>query len=370
MLTDFFKLTFLGNSLESYCWFVGIILAGLIFQRILSRLLTLFVFRFLQKYATGVGSDRLLVLLKKPMGVFIMLLIIYLAFNRLSFPVEWNFETIDKFGLRMILYRFFQISIVVSLTWILLRVVDFFGIVFMHRASLTVSKSDDQLVPFIKETVKVIISIFSLFFILGAIFELNVASLIAGLGIGGLAIALAAKESIENLLGSFTIFFDKPFVIGDSVKVGTVEGQVENIGFRSTRIRTVEKSFVTVPNKKLIDNELDNFSLRTQRRASFSIGLTYETKAEQFKNIITDIKAFIYNHPQTVKEEVHVRLYNFDPDSINIMVQYLVDSPNYNLYLEVREEVNYKIMEIVEKHGSSFSHPAALVPMNNKIQPS
>lgn len=370
MLTDFFKISFLGNSIVNYCWFVGILLIGLIFQRVLSKLLTLFVFKFLQKHTTGVGSDRLLVLLKKPMGVFIMLVFIFLAFNRLEFPAVWNFEPIEKFGLRMILYRFFQVAIVVSLTWILLRVVDFFGIVFMHRASLTISKSDDQLVPFVKEAVKVMISIFSLFFILGAIFELNVASLVAGLGIGGLAIALAAKESIENLLGSFTIFFDKPFVIGDSIKVGAVEGQVENIGFRSTRIRTVEKSFVTVPNKKMVDNELDNFSLRTQRRASFSIGLTYETKAEQFKSIITDIKAFIYNHPQILKDEVHVRLYDFDPDSINIMVLYLVDSPDYKLYLEVREEINYKIMEIVDKYGSSFSHPATLATVSNKIQAS
>ncbi len=357
MLDDFLKITFLGNTIEDYCWFTGIIITGLIFQRLLSKLLTLFVFKFLQKYITGVGYDRLLALLKKPMGIFIMLIILYLAFNRLQFPEEWECMPIERFGLRMLFYRTFQVLIVGSITWILLRVVDFFGIVFMHRVSLTTSKTDDHLVPFIKETVKVVICIFSVFFILGAIFELNIASLIAGLGIGGLAVALAAKESLENLLGSFTIFLDKPFVIGDLIKVGNVEGKVENIGFRSTRIRTAEKSFVTVPNKKLIDNELDNFSLRTQRRVTFTIGLTYETKTEQIKNIVTGIYNYIENHPQITKGETHVRMYGFDLNSVNIMVLYFIESVDYDVYLNIREEINYKIMEVIEKNGSSFAHP-------------
>lgn len=362
MLSDFLKLTFIGNSVESYCWFVGIILAGLIFQRFFSKLLTLFVFKFLQKYSTDVGYAQLLVLLKKPMGIFIMLIIFYLAFDRLQFSPEWNLVPVEKFGLRMVLYRLFQISIVFSITWIFLRVIDFFGLILMHRASLTQSKTDDQFVPFIKETIKVIVIIFSIFFVLGAIFELNVASLIAGLGIGGLAIALAAKESLENLIGSFTIFLDKPFIIGDSIKIGAVEGQVENIGFRSTRIRTLEKSFVTIPNKKLVDNELDNLSLRSQRRVSFNIGLSYETRSEQFKNIIADIQKFIENHPQIAKGETHVRLNSFDSSAMNIMVLYFVDRTEYNVYLDVHEEINYKIIEIVEKYGSSFAHltPALL----------
>jgi len=347
MLSDFLKLTFLGNTIETYCWFIGIILAGLIFQRLLSKLLTLFVFKFLQKYSTDIGYAKLLALLKKPMGIFIMLIVFYLAFDRLEFPPQWNFVSIEKFGLRMILYRSFQISIVISITWIFLRLIDFFGLILMHRASKIQSKTDNQFIPFIKETIKVIIIIFSIFFILGAIFELNVASLIAGLGIGGLAIALAAKESLENLLGSFTIFLDKPFVIGDVIKMGTIEGQVENIGFRSTRIRTVEKSFVTVPNKKLVDNELDNLSLRSQRRTNFNFGLSYETKADQLKNIIADLQTFMDEHPYLSKNETHVRLHDFDLNAINIMVLYFINIIDYNVYLDVREEINYKIMEIV-----------------------
>jgi MscS family membrane protein len=297
------------------------------------------------------------------MGAFILLISIYIAVQYLNFPAAWNLAPVGQFGLKMVLYRGFQIAIIFSLTWILLRLIDFFGLVLMFRASLTETKTDDQLVPFVKESIKVIILIFSMFFILGAVFKLNVASLIAGLGIGGLAIALAAKESLENLLGSFTIFLDKPFIIGDLIKVGSVEGNVEKIGFRSTRIRTLEKSFVTVPNKKLVDTELDNLSLRTQRRVRFDLGLTYETRIDQYKNIIAEIQNYIDAHSHTLKGETRVRLHSFGDSSVNIMVLYFVDTTEYDIYLNVRQEINYKIMEIVENNGSSFAYPTTSVLM-------
>jgi MscS family membrane protein len=353
----FLHRTILGNTVEDILWFIGIILAGLIFQRLISRLLTLFVFKFLQKYSTGVGFEKLLALLKRPMGIFIVLLSIYIAFQHLHFPASWNMASIDKFGLRMVMYRLFQIAIIISITWMVLRITDFFGLVLSYRASLTESKSDDQLVPFFKESIKVIIIILSVFFILGAVFKLNIASLVAGLGIGGLAIALAGKESLENLFGSFTIFLDKPFIIGDHIKTGAVEGNVEKIGFRSTRLRTPDKSFVTVPNKKLVDSELDNLSLRTHRRASFDIGVTYDTKPEQIKNIIAELQNYIDTHNHTVKGETRVRMYSFGDSSINIKVVYLVDTMEYDVYLNVRQEINYEIMDIISRNGSSFAYP-------------
>ncbi len=361
MVENILHRTFLGNSIESYCWFAGIILLGLIFQRLISKLLTLFVFKVVQKYSTEVGFEKLLALTKKPMRLLILLITFYIAFDRLDFPLEWKVGSVEHFGLRMFILRSFQVGIAISITWIILRIVDFFGLILMHRASLTESKTDDQLVPFIKEAIKVIVVILSIFFTLGAVFKLNIASLIAGLGIGGLAIALAAKESLENLLGSFTIFLDKPFVIGDLIRIGSLEGHVEKIGFRSTRIRTLEKSYVTVPNKKLVDSELDNLSLRIQRRAKFDVGLTYDTPSEKIKLIVADIQKYIENHSHILKEETRVRLNEFGSSSINIMVLYFVDTLEYDVYLDVREEINYKIIEIVNAHGSSFAYPTTTV---------
>ena len=145
---------------------------------------------------------------------------------------------------------------------------------------------DDQLVPFAMEIIKFIVYIFTIFIILGNVLGVNVTALVTGLGIGGLALAMASKESLENLLGSFTIFLDKPFTVGDNVTAGTITGTVEKVGFRSTQIRTFDKSLVTVKNKKMIDAELDNLGMRPVRRVKFDIGLNYETTAEQMKNIV------------------------------------------------------------------------------------
>jgi MscS family membrane protein len=366
MIHDFLQRTFFGNTLAAYCWFVGISLVGLIFKQLISKSLAYLGYKVLPKNAKEVGYEKFLALLKKPLGIFILLITFYVAFDRLEFPEEWNLVPAEKFGLRMILFTTFQIAIIFSLTWTFLRLVDFFGLILMYRASLTESKSDDQLVSFIRESIKVVLVIFSIFFMLGAVFKLNVASLIAGLGIGGLAIALAAKESLENLLGSFTIFLDKPFTVGDNIKVGSIEGVVENIGFRSTRIRTGEKTIITVPNKKMVDGELDNLSMRTQRRVKFDVSLVYETTAEQFKNIVADIQAYIDNHPQLYKLDNRVRLFDFGNSGINIQVVYFVDTQDSDIYLNTREEINYKIMEIVKKHGSDFAYPTMAVVMKEK----
>ena len=195
---------------------------------------------------------------------------------------------------------------------------------------------------------------------LGSISNINIASLIAGLGIGGLAFALAAKESIENLLGSFTIFLDKPFVVGDLVQIGGVSGNVEKIGFRSTRIRTLDKSYVTVPNKKLVEAELDNLSLRTLRRVKFTLSLSYSNSSEQIKSFIEDLKKFITENP-TTQQEAQVRFFELGKASIDLMVLYFIDTSEYDFYLEMREKVNYEIMDIAQKNKISFANPTPFV---------
>jgi len=352
-------LQFLGNPIENYFWFIGIIAVGFFFRSLLSKLISKGMYRFLKTYAEGeVGFEKLLGLIKRPLSTVLSLLTVYFAFNQLNFPQQWQIPPVEEFGLRMALSKIFQVALCLSITWIVLRLVDFFGLVLLHKAALTESKADDQIVPFIREAFKVIIVIFSFFFILGAIFKLDITSLIAGLGIGGLAIALAAKESLENLLGSFTIFFDKPFVTGDLIKVGNIEGNVERIGFRSTRIRTLEKTFVTVPNKKLVDTELDNLSLREVRRVKFDIGLKYQSPEASLTNIIKKIKAFILQHPDTT-EECYVHLYAFKDISISIRVLFFVKVADWEVYMNAREQVNFAIMKIVADEGCEFCNTVA-----------
>jgi MscS family membrane protein len=353
-MREILQQTFLGNSVENYCWFAGLILAGLLLKSLVSKVFSYVLFRFIKKYSSGVGSEKLFYLLKKPIEISVLLIFLYFAFNRLRFPSEWQIVPREYFGLRMFIQRTFSFALTCSFTWIVLRLTDFFGLTLFYKASQSKSGANKQLVYFLKETVKVVILVISLFFILGNVFKLDIVSLIAGLGIGGLAVALAAKESIENLLGSFTIFFDKPFVTGDYIKTGNIEGKIEKIGFRSTRIETPEKSFITVPNKKLVESALDNFSLRTENKVQFTLSLDYKTTCEIIQRILEDIKKAVDGHPAINAAENNITLYDLGPNSFNIQVIYFVKGNDNRTYLRTRQEINLNIIAVVNKHGAGF----------------
>jgi MscS family membrane protein len=358
---------FWGNPLSNYAWCVGILAFGILFRQVLSKGLSWVAYKVLRNYSKDdLGFKKFLELLKKPFGFFIAVITIYFAFSHLNFPAYWHIAPRDEWGLRMLLFRGMQTLIIISFTWIILRIVDFGGLILLQRAALTESKTDDQIIPFVKESVKIIVCIIALFSILGAVYNLNITSLIAGLGIGGLAIALAAKESLENLLGSFTIFFDKPFIIGDLIKVGNVEGNVEKIGFRSTRIRTLEKTFVTVPNKKLVDTELDNLTNREIRRVKFDFGLRVDTPPETLHQVINQIRLCITNHPMRF-EEVSVHLFELGSSAINIRVIYFVNAADWNTYMDMRQDINFNIIDIVKGNGAKFAYPTQSIIMENQL---
>jgi MscS family membrane protein len=360
METEFLQIEFLSNTLLDYSWFIGAILVGLLFKKLISKYLSHLLFKIVGKKGAEVGVDKFDALLTKPIGLFIMLSIIYLGSSHINYPEVWNLAPENEVGLKMLINKGFSLIYVYSIFWIFLKVIDFIGLILNKRAEATENKMDDQLIPFIVEIAKIITYIFALVIVMGNVFEVDITALAAGLGIGGIALAMASKESLENLLGSFTIFFDQPFTVGDTVTVGTVTGTVEKVGFRSTRIRTFDKSLVTVPNKKMIDAELDNLGMRPVRRVKFNIGLTYETAPEQIKAIVTDIQAMINQHPKT-NQEGKVRFQEFGSSSLDILVMYFVDSPKWNDLIDVKEDVNYKIMEIVKKHNSDFAFPSTTV---------
>ena len=359
-MNDLLRQEFLGNSIENYLWFGGILLAGILFKRLISKLISRLLFASFGRKTRVVGVEKFLDLLTAPFSLLVLVITFYLAFNRLQIPAEWDFSPVNEFGMRMVLVRIYKVTMIFSVTWIVLRLTDFIAAVFLYRASLTESKMDDQRVVFAKEVSKVIIAVAGLFAGIAVGFNLDVISLVTGLGIGGLAFALAAKETLENLLGSFTIFLDKPFKVGDQIRVSGVEGQVESVGIRTTRLRSLEKSLIIVPNKKMIDAELINEDERLHRRVRYTIGLTYGTTAEQVRKVTTEIKAMLLNHP-TVDGNVMVYFRDFGSSSLDILINYFVMDPGYQRYLEVNEEINLEIMQIVERNGCSFAFPTTSV---------
>ena len=357
---NFLGHTFLGNTLESYLWFFGILFCGVILKKFLTKIVTRFVFEIFKRYGKTVGVETFLRLMNRPLQFFIMVMIVYMAFNRLSFPVEWQIGPQHKFGLRLVLFRIFEGILVFSLIWIAVRTIDFIGMVFMERASRTESRTDDQLVPFAREAIKVIVAAIGFLILIGIVFNLDIVSLVTGLGIGGLAFALAAKETLENLLGSFTIFLDKPFVVGDSVKVGNIEGKVESIGFRSTRIRALDRMIVIVPNKKMTDAELINDTDRASRRASFTISLSNQATEDQMRTIITEIRKNL-TKITLVEPNPTVRFKQVGTSSFDIMVAFFVLSPDMDEYLALMEEVNFEILKILKVNDVTFATPTSTV---------
>lgn len=357
---DIWSLKFFGNTTEAYLWFFGILLSGLILKRFLSRILTKLLYAIFKKYGKKVGADEFLKLMNRPIQFFILVLIIYFAFDRLVFPREWNLVPDNQFGFRLVLFRIFEASIIFSLIWILIRAIDFIGLIFIARAHKANVVTDAQVVPFIREAIKLMVIGIGFFIVMGIIFNLDVISLVTGLGIGGLAFALAAKETLENLLGSFTIFLDKPFVVGDVVKVGNFEGKVESIGFRSTRIRAVERMIVVVPNKKMTDAELINETERSSRRSSFTIGLTYTTSEKQMKSIISEIRKWL-DANSLIEPSPIVRFRTFNSSSMDIQITFFSMTPQIEDFLKLQEEVNFAIMNIVKENEADFAFPTSFV---------
>jgi len=362
----FFDQVFWGNTVKAYFLFGGILFLGLVFKNIVSKLLSRLLFKLFRNFSNQSHNDAFVALLVKPIEVFILLTTLYLSINQLKHPLEVAVFHYSKLIGKVkesipvtigdCIDRIFLFGIILSIFWIILRIIDFISHVLLYKASLTNNKSDDQLVPFLKELFKTIVIFIGFFTLLGFVFEVNVLTLITGLGIGGIAIALAAKESLENLIGSFTIFLDKPFTVGDLVKVDGVEGTVEKVGFRSTRIRTSEKTMATIPNRGMIDGVLENLSLRNSRKVSFIIGLTYETNSESLRKIIAEIEGYINNH-QGTSDDGNASFKSFGDSGLNVEVNYFVTVLDHAEFLKIRQEINLEIMDIVIRNKSDFAYP-------------
>jgi len=355
----------LGNELLDYVIAAIIMLLGSALNRLLSRLLSKGFFRLTKRYTTGVTEEELHDLLIQPLGALLFLASFYLAFSVLRYPMPpLAVQGVEPWP-KVLLLGLFHLGVIATVVWVVTRLVDFALLVMQRRAELLTTPSarrlDNQFLPFAKDLLKVFVVVIGLLVALGQVFGVNVTALIGGLGIGGLAVAFAAKESLENLLASFTIFIDQPFGVGDLVTAGTVSGTVEKIGFRSTRLRTAEKSYLTVPNKSMIDKPLDNLSLRTARRVGFTLIFDQKTTSEQLQAIIKEAVAAMESHPLVTKE-VQMKFNTISPAGKEVTVQYFVETTSYDEYLDVKESLNYSLVEAVEHQGGSFAASAAPVP--------
>ncbi len=194
-------------------------------------------------------------------------------------------------------------------------------------------------------------------------------SVLAGLGVGGLAVALAARDSLANLLGSMLIMIEKPFRVGHYVKVSGGEGTVEDVGFRSTRIRTLDNSLISIPNNSVVNATVENLSLRVMRRQRFFIQVTYDTPREKLEELAAEIKQLITDHPLTNKKSFHVRFNDFGESSLNILVYFYLEVADLAAELEAREEILLRIMDLVQQLGIDFAFPTRTLVIETPPEP-
>ncbi len=192
-----------------------------------------------------------------------------------------------------------------------------------------------------------------------SIWGINVTAIVASLGIGGLAFALAAKDTAANLFGSIAILADKSIKTGDWIVVNGVEGIVEDIGMRTTKIRTFQKSITAIPNSIIANSPIENFSRRDIRRINFTIGILYSTNKDDLKSIVFEIKQMLLKHPGVAsKETILVNFDNFGDSAIEIFIYCYANTANWQKYLEIKEDINYHIIDIVKKNNSDFAFPS------------
>ncbi|MBN2711123.1 MAG: mechanosensitive ion channel family protein [Planctomycetes bacterium] len=249
-----------------------------------------------------------------------------------------------------------KIILAVSGVWAIFRIADLISELFQQMASRTENKLDDLLVPMVRRIIKVFVTIFGGLFIAQNL-NVNVTSLLAGLGLGGLAFALAAKDTVANLFGSLTILVDQPFRIGDWVVIGGAEGTVEDVGFRTTRIRTFYNSVISLPNSKIVDTQVDNLGLRVYRRCNCMLSITYSTPPERIEAFCEGIRELIRLHPYTRKDYFNVYFNALAASSLDIMLYVFWKVPNWPTELQEKQRLFIDIMRLAQRLGIDFAFP-------------
>ena len=291
----------------------------------------------------------------RPLGTLALCGVVVLGVPSLALSGTWSMLVI--FTMRAL-----AAFMALRFSWL---AVDIVALHLSQRALMTPGRMDDHMVPLIRRMLKIAVLALAGALLLQT-FGVNVGSLVAGLGIGGLAVALAAKDTIGNLFGSVAIFLDRPFQLGDWVTAGDVEGTVEHVGFRSTQIRTVRDTVVSVPNARLADTNLDNWGARRARQVRYMLELDNDASPQQVEAFCDGVRAILTAHPHTRKEDIEVHLTNVLNGALTFIVQFYVLRPDWSGELRVRHEVLLDIARLANDVGMAFHYPTRTLRMGSE----
>ena len=350
---------YLDNSL----WQWGTLLAAIIGALVVGKLASFLLIRHADHLAARPGWEGLETTLRATQRPVIMLLIVLAAYlSRHAMELTYRFDpnTPDPgTTLQDVWLRAVSIAMYLAIAWLIYRMVDVVEHYLRKWTAKTETTFDDQLVPLVRKATRVFVVIVAILFIIQNVFRADIGALLAGLGLGGLAFALAAKDTIANLFGSITIFADQPFRIGERIVVQGQDGAVEEVGFRSTKIRTLTGHLVTIPNGILANETVENIGRRPFIRRLMNVTITYDTSPDKVQRAVGIIKEMLAARIEHFPEDFPPRVFfnDFNDMSLNILVLYWFAPPDYWAYQEFSEAFNMELLERFNDEGIEFAFP-------------
>ncbi len=331
----------------------------LLLRKIFSKYIIKILLKLSKKTSTEV-DDILIESFQKPLNGLFVVIGIFIAVTILPLNLE----------IKTTVFIFSRSTIIILIAWGINSFLNASTFLFFGMQKRVGLELNQAVVPFISKILKVLLIALAGVLVVSEL-GYDISGFIAGLGLGGLAFALAAQDTAGNIFGGIIILLDKPFTVGDWILSPSVEGVVEEINLRSTRVRTFAQSVVVMPNSKLTNEPITNWSKMGKRRVTFNVGVTYSTPREVLKECVKKTTAMLEAHPDVHKETIMVRFDSFNNSSLDIFVYFFTNTTQWEEFLRVKEDVNYKIMEIIENEGTSFAFPSRSIyieqmPNNNK----
>lgn len=357
----FFETTLLGISLWRYLSALFFLTASFFAKKIFEKFILVKVRSLLDR--TKSQYDQLLLdTVSLPIGAFMLVGGVYVALLTLGGSGTFSDTVISS------ITASYWVAVTLIVIWAAFRLIDLFNQYLEREVAPKSEVIDGRLIPIIHHGLRIVTFITGLLAILTSL-DVDAASLLTGLGIGGLAISLAAQDSLGNFIGSVSLLADRPFKVGDWIITanGKVDGYVEEIGFRSTRVRSWPKTLVTVPNKLLANEIIDNWSEMPKRRVKQFIGVSYQTTPEQMEKLVESIIDMLKNHPGVNQEFMMVRFVDFADSSLQILLYYFTKSVQWVEHLTVKQEVNINLLRLVREAGTSMAFPSRSIYFENGI---
>lgn len=367
-LSVFTEWRFLDNALWQWLALLGVILAAMVVGKIVSMILLHGAGRMDAIPEKFIVTSMFAKALVGPLSLFALALGLYGTSFFLTFAPRPS-ET--ALGIQDYWLKACQTLGTLAVAWLFYRLVDIIEYFLRHLTGKTETTLDDQLVPLIRKTIRVFLVIVAAMFIAQNIFHWNVGAILAGLGIGGLAFALAAKDMLANFFGSATIFADRPFQMAERIKIKEYDGIVEEVGFRTTRLRLLDGNLVTIPNAIVANEPVENVSRRGSIKRVLNVTVTYDTPPQKVQKGVEILREMLAAREKHFPADTPPRVYfsDFNAESLNLVVYYWFTPADWWTYLQFNHDFNMELLRRYNEEGIEFAFPTQTLYLKQDSPP-